>query len=182
MGYQYDKWAAPVFSDVEIGVRMCSHRSQEKGAAGGWPVKGNDESLIVHGAAVAFAGRGVLILGASGAGKSGLALALIGRGATLVADDRVVLTRRGGALIVRAPEALAGLIEARGVGILRVPAVPEVPLALAVDLDHAPAARMPQRRTITYHDIKVELIFGRDIPNLDVVLSIFVQNGRAFPD
>jgi HPr kinase/phosphorylase len=161
---------------------MCSHLSQEKGGAGVWPVSDPGESLIVHGAAVAFAGRGVLILGASGSGKSGLALRLIGLGAALVADDRVVLERRGGALVARAPVALAGLIEARGVGILRAPAVPEAPVALVVDLDRAPAARMPQPQTITYHGIKVELIFAREIPNLEHALTIFVHNGRAFPD
>jgi HPr kinase/phosphorylase len=139
------------------------------------------DTTIVHGSAVAFAGRGVLILGGSGAGKSALALALIGRGAALVADDRVVLTRRGNALLAAAPEAIPGLIEARGIGILRLPAVPEAAVTLAVDLDRPPAARMPQPETITYLGISIELIFGRDIPNLDCVLTIIVQNGRDSP-
>ena len=100
---------------------------------------------------MAFAGRGVLILGASGAGKSALALALIGRGAALVADDRVELgPARGRRWSPARPSAIAGLIEARGVGLLRLPAVPEAPLALAVDLDRPPAARMPHPVTITY--------------------------------
>ena len=139
-------------------------------------------SIVVHGAAVALAGRGVLILGASGSGKSGLALALIGRGAALVADDRVVLTRRGDALVARAPERLAGLIEARGFGLLRLVSVAEAPLVVAVDLDRAPTARMPQSVTITYLGTHIELISGRDLPNLDLVLNFYVQNGRAFPD
>jgi HPr kinase/phosphorylase len=138
-------------------------------------------SLIVHGAAVAVAGRGVLILGGSGSGKSALALAMIGRGAALVADDRVVLERRGGALVARAPATIAGLIEARGVGILRLPALAEAPLVAAVDLDRA-AARMPQPVTITHLGVGIELISGRDVPNLELVLTIFVQNGRAFPE
>ena len=139
-------------------------------------------SLIVHGAAVAVAGRGVLILGASGSGKSALALAMIGRGAALVADDRVVLERRGGALVARAPATIAGLIEARGVGILRLPALAEAPLVAAVDLDRPAAARMPQPVTITHLGVGIELISGRDVPNLELVLTIFVQNGRAFPE
>jgi len=136
----------------------------------------------LHGSAVAFAGRGVLILGGSGTGKSTLALELVGRGAALVADDRVELERRGGALIASAPAALAGLIEVRGVGIVRLPAAPEAVLTLAVDLDRAPAARMPQRVTITWLGVEVELISGRNRPNLDLALMVFVQNGRAFPD
>jgi HPr kinase/phosphorylase len=136
----------------------------------------------LHGSAVAFAGRGVLILGGAGTGKSALALALIGRGAALVADDRVEIARRGGALIASAPAALAGLIEVRGVGILRLPAAPEAVGTLAVDLDRPPAARMPQPVTITWRGVEVELISGRDRPNLDLALTVFVQNGRAFLD
>jgi HPr kinase/phosphorylase len=139
------------------------------------------ETTIVHGSAVAFDGRAVLILGGAGAGKSALALALIGRGAALVADDRVVLARRGNALVAAAPAAIAGLIEARGVGILRLPCMPEAVVTLAVDLDRPPAARMPQPETIAYLGTNVELIFGRDIPTLDCVLTIIVQNGRDSP-
>lgn len=160
---------------------MLSHCGKgNRGAAPAMTARGED-SLIVHGAAVALAGRGLLILGASGSGKSGLALALIGRGAALVADDRVLLSRRGDALVARAPDAIANLIEARGFGLLRLPAIPEAPLAVAVDLDTAPSARMPQPVTITYLGKEIELISGRDLPNLDLVLSFFVQNGRAFP-
>ena len=140
------------------------------------------DSLTVHGSAVALDGRGILILGASGIGKSQLALGLIGRGAALVADDRVVLQRRGAALVARAPASLAGLVEARGLGILRMPAAAEAPLALAVDLDRPASARMPQPVTITYLGVAIELISGSGLPNLELVLSIYVQNGRAFPD
>lgn len=139
-------------------------------------------STIVHGSAVAFGGRGVLILGTSGSGKSSLALALIGRGGQLVADDRVALARRGDALVASAPPAIAGMIEARGVGILRVPAIPEAPLALAVDLDRRAEARLPQRVAITLMGASLELISGKDLPNLDLVLSFIVQDGRALPE
>jgi HPr kinase/phosphorylase len=139
-------------------------------------------SNILHASAVALAGRGVLILGASGAGKSALALRLIGRGAALVADDRVIVARRGAALIATAPATLKGMIEARGLGILRAPAVPEAPISLAVDLDRPSAARMPQRDIITYLGIAIELISGRDLPHLDLALTILLQNGRAVPE
>jgi len=138
--------------------------------------------LVVHGTAVAFGGRGLLILGASGTGKSTLALALVRAGAALVADDRVELVRRGKALVARPPAATVGLIEARGLGILRLPVQSEAVVTLVVDLDRAPAARMPQGATIRYLEVAVELIFGRGIPTLDHALTIIVQNGRAFPD
>ncbi len=167
-----------VCRDVGFGFRLRSRRTKGKEAM----VKDSAVPLIVHGTAVAFAGRGLLILGASGSGKSRLALALIGAGAGLVADDRVAILRRGEALVVRAPEAIAGLVEARGVGILPLPAVPEAVLTLVVDLDRAPAARMPQGAAIRYHHVAVELILGCGVPNLESVLSIVVQNGRAFRD
>jgi len=136
----------------------------------------------LHGSAVAFAGRAVLILGASGAGKSALALRLVRLGAALVADDRVELERRGKALVARAPAALAGLIEVRGLGILRLPAVPEAVAMVAVDLDRAPVARMPQRVTVAWLGVELELISGREHPNLDLALMVLVQNGRGFPE
>jgi HPr kinase/phosphorylase len=134
----------------------------------------------LHGSAVTFAGRGIVILGASGTGKSALALRLVRHGAALVADDRVALERRGAALVASAPAPLAGLIEVRGLGILRLPAAAEAVVTLAVDLDAAPVARMPQRVTVAWLGIEVELISGRDHPNLDLALMVLVQNGRAF--
>ena len=70
------------------------------------------------------AGAALLILGASGRGKSALALGLMAAGATLVADDRTHLhARRRRQLVASAPAAIAGLIEARGIGILKAEAL-----------------------------------------------------------
>ncbi len=91
----------------------------------------------IHASAVFVAERGVLIRGPSGSGKSSLALALIEdvrADATLVADDRVALFVEGGALLAEPPETLAGLIEVRGIGIVRRPFIAPVPLWLVVDL------------------------------------------------
>lgn len=91
----------------------------------------------------------MLIRGASGAGKSGLSEALIdeararGLFARLVADDRVRLEARGGRLVARVPERIAGLIERRGQGIAETPHLAAAVLRLVVDLADAPA-RMPE--------------------------------------
>lgn len=135
--------------------------------------------LNLHGSAVALDGRGLLILGAAGAGKSGLALSLMALGARLVADDRVLLERRGDAVAAAAPPALRGLIEARGVGILRAEAVETATLALAVDLDAAPEARMPHLRDIRLFELRIELISGRGVPNLAAILVQMLRSGRA---
>jgi HPr kinase/phosphorylase len=88
----------------------------------------------IHGTCVLLSGLGVLLRGPSGSGKSDLALRLIDGGARLVADDQVELDRDGDVLRARAPRPLAGLIEARGVGIMPVEAEEEVPVGLVVDL------------------------------------------------
>jgi len=63
-----------------------------------------------------------------------------------------------------------------------MPAVPEAPVTLVVDLGAAAEARMPHRATIAHLDVEVELISGRGVPSLDVAVTIYVHNGRAFPE
>jgi HPr kinase/phosphorylase len=138
--------------------------------------------MILHASAIAVEGNGLLILGKSGSGKSGLALRLISLGASLVSDDQVLLEAGpDGRLVARAPDGAAALIEARGVGILRVASVRAAPLALAVDLGHAPEARLPQLRHITLLGCELRLISGRRVPNVDAVLAILLRSGGPEP-
>ncbi len=92
--------------------------------------------------------RAVLLIGESGAGKSDLALRLLDRRWRLVADDRTILWRSGGRLFVRAPDTIAGLMEARGLGILVVDTLPLAEAALAVRCEPAPE-RLPEPEAIT---------------------------------
>lgn len=101
---------------------------------------------VVHATCVALGDRAVLIRGASGRGKSSLALDLLAMGAGLVADDRTRLWRLGGQVMAGAPETIRGLIEARGIGILRLPDLGPRPLSLIVDMDREEAERLPPRR------------------------------------
>lgn len=86
---------------------------------------------------VAIGGRGVLIEGAPGTGKSSLALALIDRGAELVGDDGVLLTATAGRLVAAPHPATRGLIEVRNLGLASLPVRPEVAVALVLVLDEA---------------------------------------------
>jgi HPr kinase/phosphorylase len=88
----------------------------------------------IHASCVAIGTRGVLLIGGSGTGKSDLALRLIDRGALLVADDQCELVAQRGAFLCRPPEALAGKIEVRGVGLVERPWTAPVPVTLAVRL------------------------------------------------
>ena len=110
----------------------------------------------IHATAVSIRGRGLLLMGPPGSGKSDLALRLIDRGAVLIADDRVVV-ERGVPALLSAPAAIAGQIELRGVGIVTMPHVDGVPAALAVRLDDA-AERMPQPMAFALGEATVPLI------------------------
>jgi len=103
--------------------------------------------MLVHATTIDLAGLGVLIEGASGAGKSDLALRLIADGALLVADDQTDVEVAGVALRARAPGTISGLIEARGVGIVPSPIKVATTLRLAVALVSGPVERMPEPRT-----------------------------------
>lgn len=125
-------------------------------------------SATIHASAVLVGARAVLIRGPSGAGKSRLTLELIeaARGgnirfARLIGDDRVHLERAGGRLLVMPAPALAGLIELRGSGILRLDYEPCAVVGLVVDLDAPDAERLPEQQTIE--------IEGVTLPRLAVV-------------
>lgn len=133
----------------------------------------------IHASAVAVRGRGLLILGPSGAGKSSLALAMMAQGATLVADDRVLLDARAGLLVAACPPPLAGRIEARGVGILSAQPAGPVPVAQVVDLGRAETMRLPPRRSITLLGIALPLVLGPMGPHLASALRQLLLGGRS---
>jgi len=98
----------------------------------------------VHASCAARAGAAVLLRGPPGAGKSDLTLRLVADGFTLVADDWCLLEPGADGLNVSPPPRLAGLIEVRGLGILRLPHLSAARLALVVDLVPAEAVeRLP---------------------------------------
>ncbi len=104
----------------------------------------------IHATALLIDGRAVLLRGASGAGKSVLALELLadaerrGLDGALIADDRVALTAQGGRLIARAAPRLAGQAELRGLGIVDVGHESAGVVALVVDLVWEQPPRMPE--------------------------------------
>lgn len=105
----------------------------------------NTPTEQIHASCVSINGQGVLITGEPGSGKSDLCLRLIEGGATLIADDRVILqTSPEGLLTARAPERLKGLLEARGIGILMLPYEESAPLALVVEATEI-SERIPQQ-------------------------------------
>ncbi|WP_240335458.1 HPr kinase/phosphorylase [Pseudotabrizicola algicola] len=134
--------------------------------------------MILHATTVAFEGRALLITGASGRGKSSLALQLMAIGAVLVADDRTILTLHGQKVIASCPAPLAGLIEARGVGLLNAPHLAQAPVALVVDLDRNETARLPEQRQITLLGQPLSLVLLAESAHFPSSLRHYVLQGR----
>ena len=88
----------------------------------------------IHASTVAIDGRAVLITGPSGSGKSDLALRLLDRGFTLVSDDQTIVKRQGDRLVSTSPPTIAGKLEIRGIGIVDMENLSDVPVALIVEL------------------------------------------------
>lgn len=117
--------------------------------------------MLLHGTAVLLRGAGfepgaVLLRGLSGAGKSDLAFRLIEAGGQLICDDQVELERRRDKIFAGAVKAIEGLLEVRGVGLLRHDVAPQSPLRLVVDLarrDDVP--RLPDPETVEFLGVEV---------------------------
>ena len=114
----------------------------------------------LHASCVASEGRAVLISGPSGSGKSDLALRLLDRDFVLVSDDRTIVRKVGARLIASPPETIKGKLEIRGVGIVEVETVSNVPVALFVELT-SDIQRIPD-------DSRERLIMGTGIPLVSV--------------
>ena len=100
------------------------------------PKTGNSRlsSETLHASTVALDGRAVMISGPSGSGKSDLALRMLDRGFTLVSDDQTIVRRSDERLIASSPPTISGKLEIRGVGIVAMDHVDDVPVALLVEL------------------------------------------------
>ena len=110
---------------------------------------------LIHATAISVNGKGLILRGPSGSGKSDLAARAIDGGAVLIGDDQIVLSRRAGTLYLEPAPNLAGLLEVRGVGILQVAPFLSAHSAAAI-IDMAKSSevpRLPERQFETLHGI-----------------------------
>jgi len=135
-------------------------------------------SETLHASCVALSGRALLIAGASGSGKSGLALNLMALGAGLVSDDRTILTRHGDRLIASAPATIEGLIEARGLGLVRAEPAGPTPVFALLDLDTPEVHRLPPARNTSRLGCEITLLLRSEIPHFAASLMQFLRTGQ----
>ncbi len=119
---------------------------------------------LIHATGIYIDGKGVLLRGPSGSGKSDLALRMMALGADLIGDDYVDVSRESeGRVIMHTPKNIAGLIEVHNVGLLKVTFRPEAPINLVIDLvgeaEINRLERLPEPKTMALE--------GREIPCLD---------------
>jgi HPr kinase/phosphorylase len=134
------------------------------------------DGFFLRATGVCLAGRGLAMIGATGSGKSGLALQMMALGARLVSDDGLWLDASN--LMIR-PDTAPDMIEARGIGLLQVRPVATAPLSIIVDLDRAEPDRLPPWRETAAPGGPVALILGRGHPCLAAALCQYLTHGRA---
>lgn len=132
----------------------------------------------MHASCVAVSGRGVLIIGPSGSGKSALALQLMAFGANLVADDQTELTLMGQSVIARCPPTLSGLIEARGLGLLRATVVGQAQIRLVVDMGLQETDRLPPQRKVTLLGTAVDLVLSQTNNHFPAAVLCYLNGSR----
>lgn len=134
---------------------------------------------ILHATCIAVEGKGVLITGPSGSGKSALALQLMAMGAQLVADDRTAVIDVGGVLHASPAPNIAGMIEARGVGILNVPYLRQAVVCLAVNMAQLESMRLPARHSTCVLDIELPCLHKVDAPHFAAAIHAYMLGNQS---
>jgi serine kinase of HPr protein (carbohydrate metabolism regulator) len=169
-------------------VKICSsigrhHTSAQRRFAHTKPAPKIGLMHLIHATCVAIDGSGIVIRGVSGAGKSDLALRLIDGGAVLVADDYCNVVADKGRLLIAPPANIAGQIEVRGYGIVKMPFRASIAAGLVVDLKtEADIERMPEDQTCIIEGVTLPCLtvdaFAASAP---AKIRVVLQSLKATP-
>ncbi|MFK7746037.1 MAG: HPr kinase/phosphorylase [Roseobacter sp.] len=138
--------------------------------------------LNLHATCVAWQNAGVLIVGASGAGKSSLALHLLALGAVLISDDRTEITQKNDVLTARCPAPIQGFIEARGVGILKATVQNTAPVRLVINLDRIERDRMPRQHWYEINGVRLPCLYKVEASHFPSAILQYLKAGRKEPE
>ncbi len=140
----------------------------------------SERQTIIHATALAIGPRALLIRGPSGSGKSALALQMMALGAGLIADDRTCIEASpDGPPMASAPEAIRGMIEARGIGLLAADPAPAAPIAAVVDLATVETERLPDPRHTDISGHRVPLFHKVESPHFPAALMQYMIGGQC---
>ncbi|MEP1611361.1 MAG: HPr kinase/phosphatase C-terminal domain-containing protein [Roseobacter sp.] len=140
-----------------------------------------EATLNLHASCVSFESKGVLIIGPSGVGKSGLALQLMALGAALVSDDRTDLWVADAQLLASSPDQIRGLIEARGVGILRAEPCAIAKIKLVIDMESVETERLPPARWVTICGMQKPCLHKVDRTYFPAAILQYLKFGKMEP-
>lgn len=99
-------------------------------------------------------------------------------GCRLVADDRTILSVHGERLIATCPAPLAGLIEARGVGLLNAQATESAEVVLTIDMAMPERDRLPPHRHQTLLGFRVPLLHKVEKGHFAAAVLQYIRAGR----
>ena len=132
-----------------------------------------DNSKIIHASSVDINGKGIVILGKSGAGKSNLAIKLISMGAKLISDDQTHFKLIENKIIISKPETTPNFIEARGIGLIEAPFVVSAKLFCFVKITNLELKRLPNAKKKYCFGKKIKMIEFN--PNYNNESSLFLS-------
>ena len=136
----------------------------------------NIKSKIIHGSSIEINGKGVIILGKSGAGKSSLAIKLISLGANFIADDQTLIELKDDKLIISKPSTTPSLIEARGIGLIQVPLIRVSELFYFIKIIDQDLPRLPFLKTKKCFGKKINLLEFNPRYNNEAALFIGIKH------
>ena len=136
-----------------------------------------DNIKIIHASSVDINGRGVVILGKSGSGKSNLAIKLISMGAKLISDDQTHFKLKENKIIISKPKTTPNFIEARGIGLIKVPFVVSAKLFCFVKITNLELNRLPNAKNKYCFGKKIKMMEFNPFYNNESALFMSLRYG-----
>jgi len=136
-----------------------------------------NNSKILHASSVEIDGKGVVILGKSGSGKSNLAIKLISMGAKLISDDQTYFKLKDNKIIISKPKTTPNFIEARGIGLIKTPMVMSAKLFCFVNITNIELERLPYEEKKYCFGKKIKMVGFNPTYNNESALFLSLRYG-----